>query len=412
MDQYINRTLVHKQHSKNVLLSNLRRILPRALPLETMELAAGHVSPEDYQLLLRVYRPLGCPTILGQGKRYILREFLGALRLTQGQYQEVLQALPEDTSQEFTRLYSPHQDSRERTRYYLESPVDDDLLNRIIKQGGKAEYYIDNGTQARASAILESLGYPQVPQEDIRDIFLANMVVDTSHEFFFEHPNEHVPGIMILEACRQMIIACSHSFGGVSREHSHMILDLLEARFTGFLELYAPIILRAEVIQKREHRGAWTSVALDITIHQNGSQLGRVTCSGSTVGSGAFKRIRRLKRDELGLLPFIPGPDLDYTLLVKPQEESVWQEARLQELNLKTLVLRVPPSDTPPANRGVYDFVLVVSGAGSAKGQCTMASRLSNGLLRFTLESLSRTEEEQLELILKRYCKVPERAVI
>jgi hypothetical protein len=409
MTKLINRELVHKQKYDNVLLANLRRILPRSFSLDDFNALLQELNSEEAEVLRKVYKPLHSDSIYGPGPRLVMKEALGSLRLSSIQYKAVLEALPEDMAIKFGSAYGNCVDIEDGGHHFLNNPLDDDLLNRVIKSGAKHEYYVDNSLQAQVSSILEQHLPPSMHPEYRQDIYFANMVVNTGHAFFFEHPNEHVPGIMILEASRQMIIACSHAFGNITLEGSIMILDLLEARFSGFLELYSPIVLRGEVTQKREHHGHWVSVTLEISIHQNGLQLGVVTCSGSNIGSRSFRRIRRMKRDELVSLPFLPADDLDYTMLLKSQKDVRWSEVLIRVINLSGFTC-VSKDPTEVLSKGEYDFVLVVPGLGAAKGQCRWQGQ-SEEEVQFVIDGLSKPEEEQLELILKRYCKVPEEAV-
>ncbi len=401
MDRLVDRRLVHKNRESNVLLANLRRMLPKSISPDEMDTLASRLNTEEKDALYSVYRLVESGGLLGDGPVYAHREILGVMKLSREQYEAVRISLNEDLAGHLDDHYGGECDAA-GTRYLKKIP-DDDLLNRIIKTADKREYYTDNSLQAEVSAIVEKgdAGYRE-------EVYLANMVVETSHPFFFEHPNEHVPGIMLLEACRQMIIACGHQYGAVPLEGSHMILDVLEARFSGFLELYAPVVLRAELTRKKLHRGVWSFVSLDISIHQNGQKSGVVTCAGSNIGTGVFRRIRRMKRDELRSLPFIPADHRDYSLLIRTDPQSRWIEREVNLINLSGAEIKLGSGGELPES-GACEFILLISGLGTANGSATLISAGSRGQ---RLVFGDEFESEALELFLKRSCKVPEEAVL
>jgi 3-hydroxymyristoyl/3-hydroxydecanoyl-(acyl carrier protein) dehydratase len=402
MDNPVAKHLVHKSEEGNVLLSNLRRMLPRTIGVYEMESAWDNLDADGVSVLKSAYHLLESDSILGGGPRYIQRELLGVMKLSDEQFARVRLSLSDEDAAALERYYSPAEDQGS-PRFLREIPGDE-WLNRIIKTADKREYYLDNALQSKASALIEKF---DLGGRD--DLYLANMIIDTDHPFFFEHPNEHVPGIMVLEACRQMIIACGHQYGNVPIRDQHMILDVLEARFSGFLELYAPIVLRAELTRKREHRGVWSSVSLEISIHQNGSRSGVVLCTGSNVGSGLFRRIRGMKRGELRTLPFVPGDHEGYTFIIRREGRSHWTEHRLEHVNLSGAELSLSGGEA--VTPGPCEFVLLMAGLGTVNGTGVVAEAGPAGQ-ELTFAHPLEAGEGPLELFLKRSCKVPEEAVL
>ncbi|OPF81074.1 A-factor biosynthesis protein [Streptomyces antioxidans] len=68
----------------------------------------------------------------------------------------------------------------------------------------------------------------------------ARLLVDTSHPVLFDHPVDHVPGMLTLEAFRQLSLATAVETGALPSASA--VLTGLRARFTGFGELDLPII--------------------------------------------------------------------------------------------------------------------------------------------------------------------------
>jgi len=94
----------------------------------------------------------------------------------------------------------------------------------------------------------------------------AWLVVDVGHPYLFDHPLDHVPGNLQLEACRQAAVAA------VARDHG-LVADGLVAvgisvDFADFAELDVPTRVTAEVAQPRldrERERAVVPVAVALT---------------------------------------------------------------------------------------------------------------------------------------------------
>lgn len=401
MNTAIDKELVHKRNSENVLVTKLRRILPHSIENNAFLTLKAQLDTDASDALDYAYQACTEETIFGNGDHYLMREVQGCLTLSPQIYEQVLQTLPETDKSIFHESYQLLDLAR---GYRLVKTLDDDLLRRIVRLGNLRAYYLSNEAQTTVSELLEASFDWEKP-----DVFFANMVINSSHSFFFEHPNEHVPGLMVIEAARQMVVSISHQYGKIGLNGSHLVLNDLDAKFLGYIELYNPVLLRAEVLQKREHHGEWTSLSMEITLHQNGSKLGVIVCNGSKIGAGVFEKIRKLKRSELFTLPFYPIEGLNYQLLLKSPQETVWIEAHIKQLNLSEFVLELP--GCPNLGDSPFDFVFVVLNLGITKGSCT-ALEINADSCRFTIDTLPKNEEEQLTLFLKRCCKVPEEIIM
>lgn len=394
----IERHFVHKTKEQNVLLSNLRRVLPDAIEAASFEALLGKLGEDDRKTLEFVYVRAHGPSPFAYGDHYLMREVSGTATLPAVAYNAIASAIPDADAKTLSESYSFWVNEN---IYVQQKPLSDELSRRVIRLGNLQGHYVPNDVQTHVSAILEENGIGS-----IEDVYFANMLVDTKHEFFFEHENEHVPGLMVLEAARQVAVALPHKFGRVPLKGSNLILDQLDARFQGYLELYAPILLRTHFTEKREHHGIWSYLAMIIEIYQNGQHAGTVHCSGNIISSGLFERIRRVKREELKRLPFLLSEDLNYNLLLKGARDNVWHEARITELNLTGFSInQTLPVDALSAP--YFDFVFMVPDLGLTKGTCTPSQRADGGL-RLVIDNIGKAEEARLELILKRHCKVPE----
>jgi hypothetical protein len=71
----------------------------------------------------------------------------------------------------------------------------------------------------------------------------AAVVVDTGHPTLFDHPVDHAPGMMLVEAARQLATACA----AVSTDLGFGLVTALRCRFSDFAELGAEAICHCQL---------------------------------------------------------------------------------------------------------------------------------------------------------------------
>jgi A-factor biosynthesis hotdog domain len=69
-------------------------------------------------------------------------------------------------------------------------------------------------------------------------VFAAGVIVDEDHPVFFDHPLDHIPAMLILEAFRQTAVAAIAEIAYVPAER--VLLTGVQARFRDFAELTEP----------------------------------------------------------------------------------------------------------------------------------------------------------------------------
>ncbi len=80
--------------------------------------------------------------------------------------------------------------------------------------------------------------------DDIGDnVFECNVLFDHDLPFFFEHYIDHLPGLLLIEAARQMKTAVSHIYYDIGLDYS-FILCLSNTVFKDFIELDSRVTLR------------------------------------------------------------------------------------------------------------------------------------------------------------------------
>ncbi|MCG6870877.1 MAG: hypothetical protein LJE84_01200 [Gammaproteobacteria bacterium] len=109
--------------------------------------------------------------------------------------------------------------------------------------------------------------------DDESDQFICQFLFPPDHPFFFEHPQDHVPGLMMIEAGRQMGNALAHMFYGVGYDKA-FVLNKLFADFGSFAELSKPIFGIGVISDKEFKRGALIGAQLEGDFIQGGESIG------------------------------------------------------------------------------------------------------------------------------------------
>jgi len=121
----------------------------------------------------------------------------------------------------------------------------------------------------------------------------SEMVHDVEHPFFFEHPLDHIPAMMLVEAGRQLGIAISHLYLGVPFGYL-FATQSFDIRFTEFAELDVPVTISASVTDKRYRRGTLTGLRLDGFFSQRDTELGTMGGEWAMLAPELWKRYRRM----------------------------------------------------------------------------------------------------------------------
>lgn len=85
--------------------------------------------------------------------------------------------------------------------------------------------------------VVIASGVPQLPDSRLR--------IDTRHPVLFDHPLDHVPGMLLLEAARQAGNAVAGPLGAGPQ---HVIATTFDAVFTRYVEFDAPCRLQSELV--------------------------------------------------------------------------------------------------------------------------------------------------------------------
>jgi hypothetical protein len=135
----------------------------------------------------------------------------------------------------------------------------------------------------------------------------AEMVHDITHPFFFEHPLDHIPAMMLVEAGRQLGIAISHLFLGVPMDYL-FATQSFDIRFSDFAELHVPVKISGAVTDKRYRRGELLQLRLDGHFSQGDHALGTMGGEWAMLPPALWKRYRRREQARTDASGSAAGP--------------------------------------------------------------------------------------------------------
>jgi 2-oxo-3-(phosphooxy)propyl 3-oxoalkanoate synthase len=107
-----------------------------------------------------------------------------------------------------------------------------------------------------------------------RTEFVSFLIVDQTHPYFFDHACDHVPGMLLLEACRQTAQAAVAHATSVPKQN--IAVSAYEVSFQQFVETHLPVKITARF------DSAATSNLFPETVHISISQQ-NVLCGTATV---------------------------------------------------------------------------------------------------------------------------------
>jgi hypothetical protein len=145
------------------------------------------------------------------------------------------------------------------------------------------------------------------PLADHADEHLAELALDEQHPYHFEHAQDHVPGMMLIEAGRQLAMAIAHVYYGVSTE-AVFVLNEVSIAFSRFAELKTPVYVHAQVRDKSYRRDQLVAMSSGGEFLQNGVVLGTMSGRWTMFDQAVIDRMRRRGRSERAAAPAPESP--------------------------------------------------------------------------------------------------------
>jgi len=128
---------------------------------------------------------------------------------------------------------------------------------------------------------------------EVRDNVVAGEITqDVDHEFFYEHSVDHVPGMYILEACRQFTEAMMHVCYEVPFARVFVLNDF-HGDFRKFAELDMPLFVLGRVTEKIFDQTELVQVKVVCDVIQKRRVIARVKGEGTIVKTGTYSEHRK-----------------------------------------------------------------------------------------------------------------------
>ena len=124
------------------------------------------------------------------------------------------------------------------------------------------------------------------------DEHVAELALDPGHPYHFEHAQDHVPGMMLIEAGRQLAMAIAHIYYDVSF-NAVFVLEHMSSSFTRFADLGAPVFMHARVSDRDYRRGRLTGMSSSGRYIQGGEVLGELSGRWTMLDRQLLERMLR-----------------------------------------------------------------------------------------------------------------------
>jgi hypothetical protein len=367
----VDRNLVHKSDERNVFIFDLRRALPMGVEEEAFVRNASRAAPGDLELLERAYP---APAGRGGGVSGGARIFSGmAPRIPADTVARAKAARDEEFIDIIARKYAADSEA-EPTAFLLREALTERECFSVRNAVPFSGAFFQAADEARLSAILEE--WEGILREDV---FYAEMRVDPSHEYYFEHAIEHVPAMMLIEAQRQFGLACCHRYGRIPVKGKQIILKDLSIEFQNYAELPFPISIRGVVESCRWHgKEYWSELKMDIGFYQ-WTPVAKFRFTGRSLDLRLFQKMRERKAAMLGERRFLPRRPGEFSFCVRKADESELPKAELSDVSLGGFraAFRSPVDKSGAED---MEFILHAEGAGFIMGKCRMAWLGEDGL--------------------------------
>ena len=385
-------------NDENIFIYDLRRNLPQLIKKSVFDKKLDDSLNEKEKVLFHRNYYMNYLDYLGD-EYYVLKSVFPVINRSIIENDNV-------NGDEITVIKNIYKLDEENGIYVLKETVSEVEEIVILNLLNKRNNFIPGEEKRLLSDIFEKFDF--IEKEDV---FYASVNIDPNHNYFFEHPLDHVPGMMLLESARQFIVACAHVFGKVPLGNSQIILSKLEASFDDFVEIQYPITVMGKMIEKKNtESGVWTYIDTDFFIFQNNRAVGKFKLTGSNVSLKVFKKIRERKINAIKTSRFIPYPTIKYKFFFKNIMTGSYQNVKLINISNEGLMVEAENS-CQPFDDSLFDFFLVFEGHDLVHGKCELVwQKEMDGCNKagFKISSLSENDEMNMKKIIIRCCHVVE----
>ncbi|MCG6149821.1 AfsA-related hotdog domain-containing protein [Leptospira levettii] len=274
-------------YQEDSFVSNIRRALPRMILADLMEnVVLPKLKDEEKEFLLFYYIKRSDAS----GSYYQLKTIPSRIRKESAD-RILNEANIDDSGREFLSQFY-HFDT-EIEQYVLNDQVTEADEIKILQLVKRRDYYVGNVEKSMISAIFER--FPEIPK---RDTFFANLYVPSTHKYYSPPNLKHISGMQIVEAARQLGIACNHMFGKVPFEDITFLLLYLNSEFLQYAKMNMPIKLRVKAKEvKYSKSGYWNYSKLAITAYQENQEITKIEMAASILPLKVYKRLKSTQEE-------------------------------------------------------------------------------------------------------------------
>ena len=404
---FIDKKLVHKVKDENVHIYNMRRALPREIEVDIFEKECNDkLTKEEKEFLLKYYihraSREGNPA-------YVLRNI--PIRISMSIADRLLNDSVA-TEEEINFLYEFYTLDQFSGKYILQKKVTEADEVKILSIFNLRDLHISDQEKYEIALILEKFTLLEK-----KKVFFANMHIDQTHYYFFEHPQEHVPGMLLLEAGRQFLIAGMHIYGSVPMKDISFMLTKMDSKFLSYVELNVPVKLRAQPIEiKINKQGFWSYYLGVVTFYQKNKEVTTIEYEASMVPVNLFKRLRadKDKYDQFPRYRPIPGVENNISL----RDLNKRYLSSIVDISLEGFMLKFPNEDFIKNEDGSlsetksFEFFMFFERIGFIHGKCELKWAEPFGddslIAGFRMHKLNPIDNENLKEAIKFHFRLKE----
>ncbi len=407
----LDKKIVHKQDEMNVLVKNLRRAIPAYFDKETAEkLIIPRLSITDRAIFLEYYilhYPINTE-ILGDDffpnnrnkECYIM---FNIPHFIDEELMENLDNTGKLTQKEKKILSEFYQKNISIGKYVLKQHISEVEGKTIYSVLNRKDIYISDIERFKLAQIINDI--PDIPVENI---FYSNLLINTSHPFFFEHSIDHVPGIMLMEAARQFTTACCHVFGKVPLRGVQFIMNQFNSKFYDYVDLNYPVGMKAELFRyEKGKEGEWLSVDFHVTIYQNGTICTYFEMEGRLINKKLFTRLREGRSKTNPAHRFYPLNIENCTISLWNIKKEKYVKAKLFDISFDGFRLELEEMPDEKSIHNEFEFIICFPQIGFIRGGCHLKWFNSSKeiiLCGFHITKISRADKKNIKETIKNYC--------
>lgn len=268
----VDMDIVHKNNEDDVLIYNIRPMIPAWLDDVTIQEAKNKFSDETFKKFKKFYRLEddkyvlnSIPSKLSQDANVQVNELFPGINITHDFYE-----MRND------KLFLSNRWIPEHVEYALSkvSRLNNNLLN--IEDRHQLYHLLK-----------------QLESSELLGMQYSSLFNNTKNYFFYNKHHEHVPGLMLIEAARQAMYSQFYSYSGYNRNEVSISLHNLSCQFLQYTESCYPVEILVSDSNMNPIKYPKT-VDKKAQFFQNHQLVAEVCLQGNVIKMPIFERVRNI----------------------------------------------------------------------------------------------------------------------